>query len=65
MKILSTRSTGVLHAFVPEWLEKCWGVATCYVHRQFPERFGCRYRCCAYIFPVVINVPIDVSGHAR
>ena len=22
-------------------------------------------RCCAYIFPVVINVPIDVSEHAR
>ena len=22
-------------------------------------------RCCAYIFPVVINVPIDVSAHAQ
>ena len=22
-------------------------------------------RCCAYIFPVVKNVPIDVSAHAQ
>ena len=34
-------------------------------HGQVWDDFLLWFRCSAYIFPVVTNVPIDVSAHAQ